>query len=176
DAAVRPGFQDRYPRVGFSGNVKERFIDESHDRYLIFIDRGQNLVGHRAQSVGVELRAVERQVVNRYGALFWLRDGLRQKPSQTSRQQPDNQYCQVQEISSHFSSPPPGDFRFSSQLARLLLGFERQLSGQKTVRLRHCGFSAVENVVDEPLAVGQRLVAAIEITSLFLIDEEDVIP
>src|SRR5215510_13306504 len=46
----------------------------------------------------------------------------------------------------------------SAQPARLLLGFERQLGGQKAVRLRHCGLSAVENVVDELLAVWERLI------------------
>src|SRR5262245_62138264 len=64
----------------------------------------------------------------------------------------------------------------SAQLARLLLRFERKLGGQKAVRLRHCGLSAVENVVDELLAVEQRLLAAIEITGLFLINEKEVIP
>src|SRR6266545_4550876 len=64
----------------------------------------------------------------------------------------------------------------SAQPARLLLRFDRQLGGQKAVRLRHRGLSAVENVVDELLAVGQRLLAAIEITGLFLIDEKEVIP
>jgi hypothetical protein len=73
----------------------------------MFIDRRQNLVGHRPQSPGVELRAVERQIVNRNGDLFWLRDGLRPKTDQTSRRQPHNQNCQTQELSSHFVSSLP---------------------------------------------------------------------
>src|SRR5262245_2233043 len=101
DSAVGPGFQDLDPRVGLSGDLKERFIDESHDRNLMFIDRRQNLVGHRPQSSNLKPRAVEREIVYRYGDLFLLRDGLRLKTDQTSRPQPDNQNCQTQEVSSH---------------------------------------------------------------------------
>src|SRR5262245_50171731 len=59
DAAVRPGLQDHDSRLGLSGDMKERFIDEPHYRNLMFIDSRQNLVSHRAQPADVELRAVE---------------------------------------------------------------------------------------------------------------------
>jgi hypothetical protein len=36
----------------------------------VFIDRRHNLVGHRAQSAGLEPRAVERQIINRHGDFF----------------------------------------------------------------------------------------------------------
>src|SRR5262249_2839214 len=104
DPAVSPGFQDRDPRVGLSWDVKERFIDESHSRNLMFVDRRQNLVGHRPQSAGLELRAVEGQVIDRYCDLFWLRDGLRLKTDRTGRRRSDNQHCQTQQLSSHFVS------------------------------------------------------------------------
>jgi hypothetical protein len=54
----------------------------------------------------------------------------------------------------------------------LLLRFQYQLHGKETVRLRHCGFSPVQDVRNQLLAIGQILFRAVNITSLFLIDEK----
>src|SRR5207247_5338163 len=59
--------------------------------------------------------------------------------------------------------------------ADLFIGVELQLHREKRQGLRRRGLGPVQHVVNEPVAVDERRVAAIDVTRLLLIDKEEMV-
>ena len=67
-------------------------------------------------------------------------------------------------------------FFFKVDHFRKMLRFQGQLSGQKTMLLWHGCFGSVEHIINQQLAKGQGLIAAIDIPGFFFINHIKMIP